>query len=28
VNVYHEVDEASPVLPGEKTRAYDIRLNW
>ena len=28
VNVYHEIDEASPVLPGEKTRAYDIRLNW
>lgn len=28
VNVYHEVDENSPVLPGEKTQAYDIRLQW
>jgi hypothetical protein len=28
VNVYREVDENSPVLPGEKTRAYDIRLRW
>ena len=28
VNVYRKVDENSPVLPGEKTRAYDIRLNW
>lgn len=28
VNVYRKVDENSPVLPGEKTRHYDIRLNW
>lgn len=28
VNVYREVDENSPVLPSEKTRAYDIRLSW
>lgn len=28
VNVYREVNESSPVLPGEKTRAYDIRLRW
>jgi hypothetical protein len=27
-NVYREVDENSPVLPGEKTRSYDIRLKW
>ena len=27
-NVYRKVDENSPVLPGEKTRPYDIRLNW
>ncbi len=28
VNVYRSVDETSPVLPGEKTRQYDMRLNW
>ncbi|MGB1092571.1 MAG: hypothetical protein ACPGYX_10625, partial [Oceanobacter sp.] len=28
VNVYEAVDETSPVLPGEKTRQYDIRMNW
>lgn len=28
INVYRKVDEDSPVLPGEKTQAYDIRLKW
>ncbi|MFL0808495.1 MAG: hypothetical protein K6L60_14525 [Oceanobacter sp.] len=28
VNVYHKVDENSPVLPGEKTQPYDLRLKW
>lgn len=28
VNVYENVDENSPVLPQDKVRNYDIRLNW
>jgi hypothetical protein len=28
VNVYHKVDENSPVLPGEKAQPYDLRLKW
>ena len=28
VNVYQSIDESSPVLPEDKIRSYDIRLNW